>query len=165
MNQLIAINAELLIVDGHPGDYQHLETEANSQVARFSYATSGDEALQLPRITNQVLWFINFDLPDMSGVELLKVLREREPHLRGALVSDHYSEQQERIARQQGATLYVCKPPQMAWLTAFASFHKLETRDHQAHGPPHPTMKTPFVSNQSDQSNQSNQGKTHEHLF
>ena len=146
MNQLIEIKAELLIVDRRPADYQHLEAEMNTQITRCSYATTGDEALQLPRSTSQGLWFINFELADMTGIELLKLLREREPHTRGALVSDQYSEQQELIARQQGATLYLCKPPQVAWLTAFVAFHKLQPGDHHAPGPPHHILKTPFAS-------------------
>jgi len=103
---------------------------------RFLYATTGDGALRLPRESPPVLWLINFRLPDMNGAELLALVRSRDPASACVLVGDIYSSADELSARQLGATIYGCKPPQAAWLQAVPTPWQRPLRDHLAHGPP-----------------------------
>lgn len=138
---------DLLVVDPRPDDYLAMASEAEAAEFRFLYATSGDEALRLPRKSPLGLWLINFHLPDMTGAELLALVRSRDPNAACILVGDTYKQSDEITARQLGATLYGCKPPQAAWLRALPAFRKPLERDHLAHGPPStraaPTGQTP----------------------
>ncbi len=127
---------DLLVVDPRPDDYLAMASEVEATEFRFLYATTGDEALRLPRKSPRGLWLINFHLPDMTGAELLALVRSRDPNVACILVGDVYDQAEELSARQLGSTLYGCKPPQAAWLPCFACFHKPLDRDHLAHGPP-----------------------------
>ena len=127
---------DLLVVDLRPDDYLQLAAEVDAAEYRFLYATCGDEALRIPRKSLFGLWLINIDLPDMSGLDLLALVRSRDPGAACILVGDTYSEAEELSARQLGATFYGCKPPQAAWLRALPAFRTPVIRDHLAHGPP-----------------------------
>ena len=109
---------ELLIVDSKPEDYFRLAGELESAEFRLTYATTGSNALRLPRLAPYYLWLVNTHLPDMSGIELLELIRSRDPGAACVLVGDVYQEPDEIAARQSGANLYVCKPPRLEWLQA-----------------------------------------------
>ncbi len=56
------------------------------------------------------LWLINTELPDMSGFDLVQMLR---PNLAGAtsvLIGSQYILEEEIAARRCGATMYLCQP-------------------------------------------------------
>ena len=127
---------ELLVVDPRPNDYLPLAADVEAADIRFLFASSGDEALRLPSHSLARLWLINFRLPDMTGVELLALVRSRDPDAACLLIGDTYTKADELSARQFGATLYACKPPLAAWLQALPAFRMPRDRDHLAHGPP-----------------------------
>ena len=137
---------DLLVIDPHPNDYLHLAASMEAAEFRFLYATCGDEALRLPRQTPVALWLINSHLPDMTGVELLALVRSRDPGAACMLVGDNYCEKDELSARQLGATFYGCKPPQVEWLRALPVARKPSDRGHLAPGPPCIHVASPGVT-------------------
>ena len=142
-------STELLIVDSKPEDYFRLAGQLESAEFRLTYATSGSNALRLPRLAPCHLWLVNTHLPDMSGVELLNLIRSRDPGAACVLVGDAYQEADEIAARQTGANLYVCKPPQLEWLTALPR-NKNSSGTAGRNGGPLPavsaTKNLPFIS-------------------
>ncbi|QDS98073.1 response regulator [Adhaeretor mobilis] len=137
---------DIRVVDPRPDDYSQLAAELAASEVRIHIATSGEEALRLPAMTGVGLWLINFKLPDMTGVELLSQICERDRNSACVLISDIYSAADEIQARHAGATLYGCKPPQAAWFSAMPALQRLDQRDHLAHGPPRPRASSARIS-------------------
>ena len=67
----------IVIVDSQPADYAHLVPTMEQQGAAPQFFTRGEELLQrgVPRRTTG--WLINYQLPDMSGLELCELIRQR----------------------------------------------------------------------------------------
>lgn len=128
----------LLVVDPCPDDYQELATELRSADYQLQFANCGDEALRASNVSPAGLWLINFQLPDMTGLELLTHVRSRNPDAACVLISDVYSAADELSARQFGATLYGCKPVLANWLYSIPALRQPRERGHPAHGPPLP---------------------------
>ena len=107
---------KVYVVDSNPADYQHLVQDAQDNDRTFAFFGDARSALRVNPSTSRATWIINVDLPDMSGVDLYKMLRSRFPQSPVFLVGDEYHAEEERSARMSGATLYFCKPVQQEWL-------------------------------------------------
>ena len=112
---------DLVIVDSQPQDYQSLLTELSSWRVNCHLYSTGDEALRRTGASTTGPWLINTQLPDMQGVELLKLVRQRVRTASVLLVSDAYSSEEEVAVRAAGATAYLCKPPSITWLYSFTN--------------------------------------------
>jgi DNA-binding response OmpR family regulator len=123
---------KIFVVDPCPGDYRRLAAQAPLAGYQFHYATTGDETLRLSCQIAPHLWLIHFQLPDIRGLELLALLRERVTGARCVLVGDSYSATDELAARQAGATLYACKPLEQDWLQSLP----IRSDGRQASGAP-----------------------------
>lgn len=134
---------DLFVVDSRPQDYDALIPAAEAESFATHVATSGEDALRLPRRTSSGLWLINTQLPDMAGVDLLSLLGRGERASTYALVGDAYSHEDEVAARREGATIYVCKPPQTNWLRVCTSRRPGVLAMHSAHGPPATRVRDP----------------------
>lgn len=134
---------DLYVVDSRPQDYDTLIPAAEAESFSTFVAASGEEALRLPRRDSGRLWLINTQLPDMTGAELLSLLSRRDYASTYALVGDAYSHDDEVVARQAGATIYVCKPPQTSWLRVCTSRRPGVLTMHSAHGPPATRVRSP----------------------
>jgi len=110
---------DIVVVDSHPHDYETLIADAPAWKFRIQVLTSGSEAIRSPIALFGGLWLINTRLPDMAGVELLLLIRERDPNATVFLVADSYDHDEEIAARSAGTTAYLCKPPQSSWLGYF----------------------------------------------
>ena len=122
---------DLVVVDANPDDYAELLHELGRYELDVRMYATGEEALQTSTARSAAIWLVNMRLPDMSGISLLKLVRERLAHCPIVITSDVYSAEDELAARCAGATAYVCKPPSVAWLDA----HQLRCR--------HPAIRTP----------------------
>jgi DNA-binding response OmpR family regulator len=110
---------DLVVVDAKLQDYEPLLSELSTLELRVRLFATAEDALQITGARGAMLWLINVQLPDMSGIGLLALIRRRLPHSRIVIASDVYSADDELAARCAGATAYVCKPPSMAWLNAY----------------------------------------------
>jgi DNA-binding NarL/FixJ family response regulator len=81
---------------------------------------SAEEALELlPAGADLVL--IDVGLDGMSGLDLLKIIRERWPELPCVILTNHPAETHEKIALEAGAMAYIEKGDAPALLSAIES--------------------------------------------
>ncbi len=106
----------IAIVDPKLADYQPLFAELEARAARLQMFATGEQALRASGRPMTTLWIINSRLPDMPGVRLWELLRDRFHRSVAFLISDSYSVEDELAARLAGAAAYVCKPVSLAWL-------------------------------------------------
>jgi DNA-binding response OmpR family regulator len=97
-----------------------MKTPADDNV-RMEVFNNARAALRQDPSCPPELWVVNMSLPDMSGTDLLAMLRWRYPGVPIVLVSDDYRAEDEVSARCSGAELYLCKPLQRSWLTSTAT--------------------------------------------
>ena len=83
------------------------------------FFSTGREALRAIGACPSMLWIVNIQLPDISGLGFLNLIRHRMRRCRVILVGDDYSVEDELAARSAGATAYVCKPAIVAWVTGY----------------------------------------------
>jgi DNA-binding response OmpR family regulator len=118
MDSTINAVSDVIIVDPKLQDYEQLIVVAAEWNIRTCLLRCGEEALRVYTALFDGLWLINTRIPDMSGVDLLQSIRERDPYASVFLVDDDYEEEGEITSRDAGATAYVCKPPHPIWLTS-----------------------------------------------
>lgn len=116
MDSIICATSDVLVVDPRPQDYEKLVSSESHRNLRIQFVTSGDEALRSATAFFDRLWLINTRLPDMTGVDLLLLIRDRNPNAIVFLVGDSHDQEDEILARSAGPTAYVCKPPHPVWL-------------------------------------------------
>jgi DNA-binding response OmpR family regulator len=113
----------VVIADKKLDDYGALIVELSERGVRVGLFSTGEEALRAANGNAATLWVVNVNLPDMTGVALLKLVRRRLPRSTVFLLGDEYSAGDELAARAAGATAYVCKPPSAAWLEVYQPLH------------------------------------------
>ncbi len=107
----LSLNAEsqIVVADSRPQDYQHLMQLAVQRGWHLHLLTSGMAVLRLTRLLPIDLYLVNTRLPDLSGYDLFEMLRDQVPTAQVFIVSDFYTDVDERRACRCGAALYLCK--------------------------------------------------------
>ena len=98
------------VVDPRPQDYAGLLEDCAANGVSCHFLRLGRDALRLARGHGADLWVIHVALPDMSGLDVCAMLRDRRPEAVVYMVADEYSEADERAARTGGASLFMSKP-------------------------------------------------------
>ena len=106
-----------LVVDDEP-DVQLLFTqrfrrESREGLVELRYATSGPEALSLLQqggAADVVLVLSDINMPGMTGIELLRRIKEEFPGLRVLMVTAYDNADLQREAYESGAEGYLTKP-------------------------------------------------------
>jgi DNA-binding response OmpR family regulator len=106
---------DLLVVDAG-SHYASFATAAKESGLHMSVAADGHAALQLATKRPPRVWMANLTLTDMSGIELMQLVRARRSSAPFYLISNRYSAEDELSARTAGATGYLCKPVNSTWL-------------------------------------------------
>ncbi len=103
--------ARLLLVDDHPilreGLSRMINQERDLQVS--GQAASADEALQMTNALKPDLAMVDLTLRDVSGLELIKNLRARYPHMRILVLSMHKETLYAERSLRAGANGYLMK--------------------------------------------------------
>jgi two-component system response regulator HydG len=73
-------------------------------------AATGKEAIQKTENTSYNLALLDIRLPDMEGVELLKLMKDRVPRTRKIMVTGYPSMQNAVTALNKNADAYLIKP-------------------------------------------------------
>lgn len=107
---------DLVVVDAMIEDYAALLLDEQLQELPHRHFATGEAALRGVDPSLTTLWMVNMRLPDMDGVGFLGVVRNRNRRCPVFLVSDAYSPAEEVAARAAGASAYLCKPVDSAWL-------------------------------------------------
>jgi DNA-binding response OmpR family regulator len=109
---------QVFVVDANADDYRNVQESLKDSGYRVEVCLNGRAALRQDPTNPPELWVVNMSLPDMSGPDLLSMLRWRYPGVPICLVSDDYRTEDEISARCSGAEMYLCKPIESDWLTA-----------------------------------------------
>jgi DNA-binding response OmpR family regulator len=107
---------QVFVVDANKNDYLDLQSSMADGGYRVRLCANGRAALRVEAEEAPEMWIVNINLPDMTGPDLISMLRWRYPKTPICLVSDDYSVEDEISARSTGAELYLCKPIQPEWL-------------------------------------------------
>ena len=107
----------MVVVDPRPQDYAPLlrQRDRDGGAPMWFLFASGRQALRylptLVRLRVPVsLCLVNTQLADMSGCDLLSMLRPHVPKGGAVMVGSVYDADDEIKARRSGAAMYVCKP-------------------------------------------------------
>jgi DNA-binding response OmpR family regulator len=106
---LLQRESHIVVVDPRPRDYRGLVTLAGEREWHLHFLTSARAALRFNAGGSVDLWLVNFTLPDLAGIELMRLLRDRANSARVFIVADEYKTSHEKAACQKGADLFVCK--------------------------------------------------------
>jgi len=103
-------HARILIVD----DDETIRTTMKAILEDEGYvvdlASTGEEAIRLTMKTTYNIALLDIRLPDMEGVELLKLMRDSVPRTRKIMVTGYPSMQNAIAALNKNADAYLLKP-------------------------------------------------------
>ena len=92
---------------------QRFRREIKAGKAQLYFALSGEAALgylQDEGAAEIVLILSDINMPGMNGLELLKIIKERFPHLEVFMITAYSDEYNYRMAMEYGADDYLTKP-------------------------------------------------------
>ncbi len=112
----------LHIVDRAPADYLHLRDWIDGGPWPLDLFSGAGAAIRHARQLASggdggEVWLVNSQLPEMSGADLIRMLREIRGPAVLAIVADQYDGGEEIAAYQAGAANYMCKPVSCRLLT------------------------------------------------
>ncbi|HYG66024.1 MAG TPA: response regulator [Anaeromyxobacteraceae bacterium] len=84
--------------------------QAGYEGVTFSEATNGAEALQAIRATPPSLVLVDWNMPEMSGIELLRTLRSEGNDVKVGFVTSESDPSMREQAFQSGALFMISKP-------------------------------------------------------
>ncbi len=116
MSTSILDQIDFIVVDPNPDDYTHLIPMIERQGANPSFFTTGHEAIKLATPAMACCWMINLELPDMRGIQLHGLLKNRIADASIFLVADEYEPQAEASVLCLGTAQFACKPLHPEWL-------------------------------------------------
>ncbi len=101
---------KILIVDDEPFNLDLLEQELTDQGYTIERANNGSEALKKAESFRPELILLDYMMPDMNGLEVLKELRRRENHVPVVIVTAYGTIERAVQAMKEGAYDFVPKP-------------------------------------------------------
>ena len=84
--------------------------QAGYESVAFVEATNGAEALKLIRASPPTLVLADWNMPEMSGIELLKTLRAEGNQIKLGFVTSESDPSMRDLAFQAGASFMITKP-------------------------------------------------------
>ncbi len=92
---------------------QQFRREVKDGLVELCYAFSGEEALEYLRASNapDVVWILSdINMPGMTGLDLLKAVKEQYPQIRVSMITAYGDEYNFQTAMSAGAEHYLTKP-------------------------------------------------------
>ncbi|HEY5614583.1 MAG TPA: response regulator [Bacteroidota bacterium] len=92
---------------------QRFRKEVKQNLLELCYAFSGDEALEILKSadpTDIVCILSDINMPGMTGLELLKIVKEKFPQIKVSIITAYGDEQNYNTAMNTGAEHYFTKP-------------------------------------------------------
>jgi DNA-binding response OmpR family regulator len=112
---------DLIVVDDDQVSYQGFAAAVAEAGLQWIQAVDGHQALEITIAKPTKLWLANLRLPDMSGIELLNLVKAIRAGTPFYLLSDVYSVEDEKAARAAGAAGYFSKPVDTMWVDICAA--------------------------------------------
>ena len=112
----MAVPLRALVVDDEPDVQllfsQRFRRETKKGLVQLSYAESGAEALEVLKsaATDVVLVLSDINMPGMTGLELLRIIKAEYPDLRVMMVTAYDDAAMQEEAFSNGAEGYLIKP-------------------------------------------------------
>ena len=103
-------NAKVLVVDDDENIRNTMKTILEDEGYLVDLAASGNEAVQMTQKTAYNIALLDIRLPDMEGVELLKLMKDNVPRTRKIMVTGYPSMQNAITALNKNADAYLIKP-------------------------------------------------------
>ena len=103
------MKASILLIEDDPNITDFMEVVLDQERYQLTIARTGMEALTAFQTTSIDLVLLDLDLPDIDGIDLLKILRKRL-HLPIIIISARSNEEEKVKALDLGADDYVTKP-------------------------------------------------------
>jgi DNA-binding NtrC family response regulator len=106
----LAEKAKILIVDDDENVRKTMKAILEDENYRVEIATNGKEAIQMSNEKMYNLALLDIRLPDMEGVELLKLMKEYVPRTRKIMLTGFPTIQNAVTAVNEKADAYLLKP-------------------------------------------------------
>ena len=103
-------NAKILIVDDDENIRNTMKAILEDEGYTVDLAASGSEAVKKTQIAAYNIALLDIRLPDMEGVELLKLMKDPTPRTRKIMVTGYPSMQNAITALNKNADAYLIKP-------------------------------------------------------
>lgn len=103
-------NAKILVVDDDENIRNTMKTILEDEGYIVDLAAAGSEAIQKTEKTAYNVALLDIRLPDMEGVELLKLMKDTVPRTRKIMVTGYPSTQNAIAALNKNADAYLVKP-------------------------------------------------------
>jgi CheY-like chemotaxis protein len=100
---------------------QHFRREIRKHIYEFLFARSGDQALKIldgNEIREELVLLSDINMPGMTGLELLDLVKQRTPKLPVIMITAYGDTDTERDAKRRGAAQLVSKPVDFDYLKA-----------------------------------------------
>src|SRR5438128_2540337 len=107
----------LLIVDDDVSLCKHLKTFFERQKYKVEMANDGNQAVEMTQKFRPHLMFLDIGLPGISGIEVLKQVKQKDPSVRVIMITGQTEDELMRQARMLGADDYVTKPFTLEYLS------------------------------------------------
>ena len=103
-------NVRILIVDDDEIIRKTMQIILEDEGYVVDLATTGNEAIEMTQETAYNIALLDIRLPDMEGVELLKLMKDNVPRTRKIMVTGYPSMQNAISALNKNADAYLIKP-------------------------------------------------------
>ncbi len=104
------MSGTILIVDDEPFNLDLLEQELTDLGHATERATNGSEALRQVEKTTPALVLLDYQMPDMNGIEVLRAIRKDNQDLPVVIITAHGSIERAVEAIKAGADDFITKP-------------------------------------------------------
>jgi signal transduction histidine kinase len=111
------MNLQLLIVDDDVNLTRHLKAFFERQKYKVELAHDGLEAVEMAEKVHPHLMFLDIGLPGLSGIEVLRRVKNKDPGLRVIMITGQTEDDLVRQARFLGADDYITKPFTLEYLS------------------------------------------------
>jgi len=109
---------KVLVVDNEPGILRLLERTLLADGHEVWVAPGAAEALELLKLHPVDVILMDIYMPEMSGLALMKIVRQSHPKIRTILISGRHSGETEITAKEFGAFGFMSKPFRRSDLSA-----------------------------------------------
>jgi DNA-binding NtrC family response regulator len=103
-------HARILVVDDDETIRKTMKAILEDEGYTVDLASTGEEAIQLTIKKTYNIALLDIRLPDMEGVELLKLMRDNVPRTRKVMITGYPSMQNAITALNKNADAYLLKP-------------------------------------------------------
>jgi DNA-binding response OmpR family regulator len=103
-------HARILVVDDDESIRNTMKTILEDEGYVVDLAASGREAIEKTDKTTYNIALLDIRLPDIEGVQLLKLMRATVPRMRKVMVTGYPSMQNAIVALNKNADAYIVKP-------------------------------------------------------